>query len=300
MAASPPCGPSSVGQVKAAEASKLTNCLEGSVVISDTEGAGSVALPAPGFAVEFSAVTTAGSAEVPDFTVYRSATGEVATRSESSHSEVVHGSPAVIEEFDAPVELGALATNPKCDSYACSTTGQRWVAPVSWYYKTPAFGGTASVWNGMTAMANGYGGCGANLSNSAAHSYLGTTTTSANMSGGTCLAGDYKNVVDSASVLASANTLAQACVYKTASEIVHADMRINTSFTWYLGSSTTGCSGNVYDLQGVMTHESGHLFGLGHVGMETVQVMKPASYTCETGQRLLGNGDLAGMKYLYP
>lgn len=31
-----------------------------------------------------------------------------------------------------------------------------------------------------------------------------------------------------------------------------------------------------------------------------LQVMKPASGTCEVSQRLLGPGDLAGMKSIYP
>ncbi|WP_203230626.1 matrixin family metalloprotease, partial [Agromyces humi] len=301
-AAPPPCGPTGVAQAKAADVSKLTACKEGSVVISDTEGPASVVLPAPGFAVEFSAITADGTAGVPDFTVYRSASGEVATRSESSRSNVVHGKPAVIAEFEAPAasESGILATSPKCDNYTYATYGPRWLATVSWYYKTPSFGGTASVFNAMSAMANGYGACGSNLSNSAAHSYAGTTTASATMSGGTCLAGNYQNVVDSGTPLASASTLAQTCTYMTATDIVASDIRINTAYSWYTGSSVTGCPAGNYDLQGVMTHEAGHLFGLTHVAGATMQVMKPTSAVCETGMRLLGNGDLAGMKYLYP
>lgn len=49
-----------------------------------------------------------------------------------------------------------------------------------------------------------------------------------------------------------------------------------------------------------MTHEGGHLFGLGHVAQATLQVMVPSSWECQTAQPYLGNGDLAGMKYLYP
>jgi hypothetical protein len=296
------CGQNSARQTTADDVSALTECPEGAVVIADGHGAGRIALPAPGMAVEFSAVTVVGTPEVPNFAGYRSVSGEVATLSEANGIETVNGNPSIIEEFDSLTTqvFVTLATNPKCDSYAYSTAGQRWLTSVQWYYKTPSFGGVSRVFDAMSAMSNGLGGCGANLSNSAAHSYQGTTTISANMSGGACLSSDYINVVDSANVLASASTLAQTCVYKTTSEIVHADMRINGSYTWYTSDSVTGCTGSKYDLEGVMTHEAGHLFGLGHVSTSTLQAMKPSSSTCETSQRNLGNGDLAGMKFLYP
>lgn len=49
-----------------------------------------------------------------------------------------------------------------------------------------------------------------------------------------------------------------------------------------------------------MTHEAGHFFGLNHVAQATYQVMAPATDSCLTSQRRLGNGDLAGMKARYP
>lgn len=259
-----------------------------------------MSLPEPGYAVTFSATTQPGVPEIPEFTVYRSASGEVASRSLTTQGEVTHGAAGVISEF-APAEsvVSPLATNPKCDSYSYSTGSERWLAAVGWYYKTPSCGGQARIAAAFTGMADGLGACGPNLSNAAAHSYKGTTTTSANMSGGICLPSDEKAVVDSGAV-ASSTTLAQACMYRTTGQIIGGDIRISSVKTWYTSLSVTGCSGTKYDLQGVITHEVGHLFGLNHVALATRQVMKPSSTTCETSQRTLGNGDLAGMKNLYP
>ena len=299
-AAPPECRGNPVSAVKAADIAGLTDCAADSVIIADENGPGSVSLPEPGYAVTFSATTEPGAPEIPEFTVYRSASGEVASRSLTPQGEVAHGAASVINEFAAAESVVApLATSPKCDSYSYSVGGERWLATVGWYYNPPSFGGQARIAAAFSGMADGIGACGANKSNAAAHSYMGTTTTSANMSGGTCLSSDQKVVVDSGAV-ASSTTLAQACTYRTTGQIIGGDVRISSAKTWYTSLSVTGCSGTKYDLQGVITHEAGHLFGLNHVALATQQVMKPSSTTCETSQRALGNGDLAGMKYLYP
>lgn len=278
----------------------LSDCPTGAITISDPNGPGRVSLPPPGISVTYAALVEHGAPEVAEFTVFRSRNGDVAAQSVGVQGTQSYGPESVISEFEAfGKDFSTLATSPKCDSYAYSVNGQRWISTVGWYYKTPSFGGQARVAAAFTAMADGIGACGQNKPNSASHSYLGTTTSSANMSGSICLASDLKNVVDSGAV-ATTTTLAQACTYRTSVEIVSADIRVNSAKTWYTGLSVTGCTGGSYDLQGVVTHEVGHLYGLNHVAGSTQQVMKPTSATCETSQRTLGNGDLAGMKYLYP
>ncbi|WP_146806634.1 matrixin family metalloprotease [Cellulomonas persica] len=66
--------------------------------------------------------------------------------------------------------------------------------------------------------------------------------------------------------------------------------------------ATTSASGRSSrdDLEGVATHEAGHVFGLNHVDRSSLQVMKPYSGSCESGQRKLGPGDLRGMNALFP
>ena len=68
-------------------------------------------------------------------------------------------------------------------------------------------------------------------------------------------------------------------------------VRFNTAvYSWCTGTSVTGCSGSEYDAQGVMTHEAGHIFGLGHVANSTHQVMKTNSGHWGVSQRKLRSG----------
>ncbi|MEU6643192.1 matrixin family metalloprotease [Saccharomonospora sp. NPDC046836] len=61
-----------------------------------------------------------------------------------------------------------------------------------------------------------------------------------------------------------------------------------------------GCS-NLYDAEGVMTHEWGHAFGLDHVegAGATDLTMFPFLDACRTNWRSLGLGDWLGMDALY-
>lgn len=285
---------------------ELTPACSSFVEVVDVTPGRSFTVPDEGTAVTFSAVTAEGSPSVDDVTIARSDDGQVAVEvgedGEASHQ--IYGTTSVLDDYATPdtseiLTVTPQATAPKCDSYEYSVNAYRWTGTLQWRYKTPSFGGQASVSAGFQAMANGTGACGANKPNSAAASYLGTTTTASSVgSNNICGSGDYTNVVDSGSL--PSGTLAATCTYKTPNQIFAADIKISTNYSWYTGASDTGCSGSKYDLQGIVTHEAGHAFGLNHVSQASNQVMKPNSGTCEAGQRKLGNGDLAGMKKLYP
>jgi predicted Zn-dependent protease len=62
-------------------------------------------------------------------------------------------------------------------------------------------------------------------------------------------------------------------------------------------TSTTGCSGDAYDVRAVATHELGHVLGLGHAteygGNDLT--MSPNLTPCNIAARSLGAGDLAGI-----
>lgn len=203
-------------------------------------------------------------------------------------------------QADSNVELAAAYTNPKCNNTSYNAPYlSKWIEPFPYYRKSGISIPLTAVQGGINAMANGTGTC-FNTPNSAAATYRGTTSVSSTLStGGLCGSTDEVNVVD-AGILPS-GTLAATCTYKTSLRISYADVRFNTArYTFFTGTATTGCSGTKYDAQGVMAHEAGHVFGLGHVADSTLQVMKLHSAPCEVTQRKLGAGDLAGMKHLYP
>ena len=81
----------------------------------------------------------------------------------------------------------------------------------------------------------------------------------------------------------------------TSGSIQDADIVVNGSFTW---TASDDCEG-AYDLQSVLTHEVGHLFGLGHDSEDEAATMYPSAGVCETMKRDLADSDLAGLEYLY-
>ena len=67
-----------------------------------------------------------------------------------------------------------------------------------------------------------------------------------------------------------------------------------------LAVSPSSCS-NAYILQGVATHEFGHVYGLGHVSQSghANLTMSTAIYTCDASDETLGLGDMLGLEVHY-
>lgn len=263
-------------------------------------------VPQPGWTVTASGVSPAGSEAIPDVSITRGAAGSVAVLIDDAAggTPTVFGDYALVDSVSdpyGPSQPAVMASvNPKCDNYSYNAFPTRWVTTFQWRLKSASAATISStaLAGGINAMANGTSICG-NLANSATASYLGTTTSSATVySNGLYAPTNQLNVIDLGAL--PSNYLAAACRYENAGLISWASVRFNSAFTWYTASSSTGCSGSKYDVQGVMTHEAGHVFGLNHVAESTLQVMKPSSGTCEVSQRSLGAGDLAGMKVKYP
>ncbi len=83
--------------------------------------------------------------------------------------------------------------------------------------------------------------------------------------------------------------------------IVEADIALNVGLQW----TTTG-GANKYDIQGVVTHEVGHLLGLAHSEVLTATMIAgPTFYETHTvgdeaSLRTLDPDDIAGISVLYP
>jgi predicted Zn-dependent protease len=84
--------------------------------------------------------------------------------------------------------------------------------------------------------------------------------------------------------------------YYSGSTIYDADVYTNTSVALY-SSRESGCSAE-YDIDGIMTHEVGHVIGLGHSSVSGA-TMYPSVSACNTAPRSLASDDIAGRDDLY-
>jgi hypothetical protein len=127
--------------------------------------------------------------------------------------------------------------------------------------------------------------------------YEGSTSRDANVTNGGCGSNDGYNVV----AWGYQDSLARACWWAPGGDLKSADIEISnrSGITWF-SVKPDNCS-NAYDLESVMTHEWGHVFGMAHVSEEkhgnlTMSTQTPS---CKTSPRTLGNGDWAGMDWMY-
>src|SRR5436189_1322507 len=83
----------------------------------------------------------------------------------------------------------------------------------------------------------------------------------------------------------------------SATYIDDADIYTNTRYDYTSSRESDGCSGE-YDIDGIMTHEVGHVIGLGHTTVVGA-TMYPSVSACNFNNRTLEADDLAGKNDLY-
>lgn len=138
---------------------------------------------------------------------------------------------------------------------------------------------------------------------SASASYGGTSGGTSSVQGTTCTAADDKSLVNFGDL--AADTLASVCASyytdRTPYRFHTGDMKINKNdFTWTVKGAAVACSG-LYDLQAVVTHEWGHVFGLAHVSesKHPTLTMSSKADPCDSSPRTLGRGDVLGLQARY-
>jgi hypothetical protein len=102
-----------------------------------------------------------------------------------------------------------------------------------------------------------------------------------------------------------ASLLAYTCVWWLgAHETTESDMRINpdqNAGKFFATDSKPGTCNNLYDLEGVATHERGHTFGIDDLNTNNHPnlTMRDIMVICSLEQRFLGKGDIKGLNTLY-
>lgn len=96
--------------------------------------------------------------------------------------------------------------------------------------------------------------------------------------------------------------LGLACVYYDGEgHVVEADIRLNKVDHSFYAVKHSSCTSK-YSIEAVMTHEFGHVFGLGHTGEAAHgnQTMSPKiNGPCQNSESTLGRGDVIGLRGKY-
>jgi hypothetical protein len=200
---------------------------------------------------------------------------------------------------------------PPAEQPACTDTayalGQWHVAgSFDWYYdpadapESVADTALDTLRTGTATLFTGQNRCGDSPALAVSEQYRGTTTAIAQISdAGACTGNDGLSVTSWGAL--PTNTLAYTCTYyRGDGTVLSSDMLIdNRIHTWFT-SKPASCTGK-FDLLAVVVHERGHTAGLDHVDQAThaVATMSPRTLACDTSERTLSAGDLAGMVSLY-
>ena len=204
---------------------------------------------------------------------------------------------------------GAASDPPACKDRTFHLEGHRWVtslryrvalshAPKRYHHRTL----TRQIKAADVNMRKGRNTCGKPHLRTPVGHYLGHSAAQPNInpgkSGITCGAYNTKNVVGFGRL--PGGLLGWTCYWylNRTGHMGAADIMIDTG-----GALTThlpkNCS-NEWDLEGIVTHEFGHAYGMAHTGSgHSHLTMQHAATPCSTYARTLGLGDWLGMKKMY-
>ncbi|HLL64236.1 MAG TPA: hypothetical protein VK453_00645 [Micromonosporaceae bacterium] len=205
----------------------------------------------------------------------------------------------------------AEALTARCGDDAGSWLGMRWHKPVHWRINKatiPAYLGTPSavtdaVRSGAVTVAAGRNDCGLAETLAVQQRFHGATDRVAGVTGdGRCGQRDGSSVVSFGAL--PAGTLAVTCVWwlpdKRDGRSVEADILVDASDGAFFLTASAGCTAR-WDLESTLTHEFGHVYGLGHVAYAEHGhlTMSDGLPECSTAYRGLGLGDYRLLQQRY-
>lgn len=213
---------------------------------------------------------------------------------------------------DATSRLGSDSTvlaPPKCSDPAFTLiNGSSWPNAYTWAFRkstTPnemtKSAATRELKKAVNNNSQGSNGCGLADQIDLPNNFQGNTTQASDVtSQPACKSNPQPTNVTEFGPMGGGGILAATCTYTSGGNITDADVRLNTNFEWWEG--TGGCSGQVFGLQGVQTHEYGHAVGMGHVDEANhgnLTMSTNINGTCSNFEASLGQGDVLGLRSLY-
>jgi hypothetical protein len=196
--------------------------------------------------------------------------------------------------------------DPACFDDAVELEGFSWAKPYEWYFNADSTPGKyvpdevlAVLQRAVANVINERNDCGRPDRIFADATYLGTTSKQPCTS-----QGDETNVIGfgPGSPDLSEDTIAYTCPYtfSASGTIAEADVVIGEDVDWAV--TLDQCRGQEL-LEPTITHEIGHVFGLGHVSERQhgeLTMSTRSDGPCDNGSSTLGLGDMLGLEELYP
>jgi hypothetical protein len=215
---------------------------------------------------------------------------------------VIHRAPALVADSGGP----AGPAQGACGDGAYSLNGDDWDKSYHWYFNRDSAPSevdegraTEAVRDGVENIPQANNDCGLGDKVGATQKYQGTKNDAGNIgSDSTCNGSDGRSMLGFGNL--QADDLAFTCWWTRNGAIIEGDIRLNKfEYSWVVeigGSCVTK-----YSIEAVVTHEAGHVFGLGHVdeAAHGSLTMSPVMLTCQSSEKTLGLGDVRGLEALY-
>lgn len=209
---------------------------------------------------------------------------------------------------EAAGEATSSSSPSPCSDGATKVFPFKWNKTFEWSFNAGTTPSVNSVANVETKLKRAAGNitasrnsCGLADQVSATHSYKGRTTTGVQIGAdGSC--GGLGNGVNTVAFGALPDgVLGLACVwYDGEGHALEADVRLNKGdYKWY-ADKPSSCSGR-WSIEGVATHEFGHVFGLGHVSEAhgNLTMSPQMNGSCQNSEATLGRGDVKALRSKY-